>query len=370
MREPGGKDLFLLDAGDLLFKRYSGPIPQNEVQMATERAQLILDSFNLMGYDALAIGDDDLSLGKEFLQEMAKRAKFPFLSTNVIDEATGKPLFQTHLLKELAGLRIGLFSLLSSEAFQNPYDPRRKGLQFRSPTETAQAMVKELQPRTDLIILLSHLGYPKDVELAQTVPGIHFIIGGHSAVNLPNPPFIQRSWIFQMASKGLYGGRLQLLLRSNELLFFNGSEKRSLENSLHQLKERVLTADVNEIEYWLQSNLGLYARILNMARLSQIRFPEELPQNLRDLVAALKAQDSEKQKGLRGRVKEEAEQALKQLEARNELHHHLIALGQQIKDHPEIATWVQQFRSKYPEPEKASVPRQEAPRPKGPTPQK
>ncbi len=364
MRDTGGKDLLLLDAGDLLFKRYPGPVPQNEVQMVTERANLILESFNLMGYDAMAIGDDDLTLGKEFLQEMSRKARFPFLSTNVIDEATGRPLFQTHLLKEVAGLRIGIFSLLSPEAFQNPYDPRRRGLQLRAPTETAQAMIKELQPKTDLIVLLSHLGYPRDVELAQTVSGIHFIIGGHSAVNLPNPPLIQRSWIFQMASKGLYGGRLQLTLRGNDPPFLNASDKRTLENSLYQLKERVLSADVTEMENWLQSNLALYGRILNLLRLYQIRFPEELLQNLRDLVASLKAQDSDRQRGLRAKIREEAEQALRSLEGRNEFLHHLIALGPQIKDHPEIAKMVDQFRSKYPEPERLPPSRQEAPRPK------
>lgn len=338
--------------------------------MATEKANLMIDSLNLMGYDALTVGDDDLSLGKEFLMEMSRKANFPFLSSNVIDEATGKPLFHTQLIKEKGGLKIGIFSLLAPDAFPNTYDPRRKGLLLRSPTETAQAMVRELQTKADLIILLSHLGYPKDVEMAQTVPGIHLIVGGHSAINLPNPPVINKSLILQMAAKGLYGGRLQLTLHSNELNFFNSSEKRSLENSLNQFKERVASADVSEIENWLQFNFGTYSRILHLARLYQIRLPEEFIQSLRDLIASLKAQDHEKQKGLRVKVKEEAEQTLKQLQGRNEFIHQLIALGEQIKDHPEIAKMVENFHSKYPEPEKPALPRQEAPRPKRGSPQK
>lgn len=332
--------------------------------MVTERANLILESLNLMGYDALAIGDDDLLLGKDFLSEMSRKTNFPFLSTNVIDETTGKPLFQTHLIKEIGGLKIGIFSLLAVDAFQNPYDPRRKGLLFRSPTETAQAMVKELQTKVDLIILLSHLGYPKDVELAQTVTGIHVILGGHSGVNLPNPPVINKSLILQMAGKGLYGGRLQLTLQSNEPNFFNGSEKRALENNLNLLRERVTSAEVTEIENWLQFNAGLYSRILHLARHNQIRLPEEFLQNLRDLIASLKAQDHEKQKTLRVKVKEEAEQALTQLHGKNEYFHQLITLSPQIKDHPEIAKMIENFRFKYPEPEKSAPPRQEPPRPR------
>ena len=338
--------------------------------MATEKAKLIIDSFNLMGYDVLAIGDDDLSLGKEFLLEMSRRAKFPFLSSNVIDESSGKPLFQTHLIKKMDGLRIGIFSLIAPETFPNPNDLRKKGLALRSPTETAQAMVKELQPKTDMIILISHLGYPKDVELAQTVPGIHLIVGGHTGVNLPYPPIIKNSLIVQMAQKGLYGGRLDLTFNNNEPHFFNASEKRSFESSLNQFKERVAISDVTEVETWLQYNIGPYSRILHLARLYQISLPEEFIQNLRDLIASLKTQDTEKQKALRTKVKGEAEQILKQLQDRNEFIHNLMALGEQIKDHPEIGKMVEAFRLKYPEPEKPAPPRHEVPRPQSGAPQK
>src|SRR3972149_816671 len=182
--------ILVLDAGDLLFKKYLNPVPENALTGMAEKAHLIVESFNVMGYDALGIGDDDLTLGKEFLFEISRKANFPFLCSNLLDEASGKTLFQTSLIKEINGLRIRLFSLLSPDFFTNPSDLRKKGLNFRSPIETAKAMVEELKPKTDLIILLSHLGYPKDIEVAQTVPGINLILGGHTGMNLPYPPVV------------------------------------------------------------------------------------------------------------------------------------------------------------------------------------
>ena len=135
----------VLDAGDLLFKKYSAPIPTNESKAAGEKASLIVEAFSLMGYDAMGVGDDDLSLGKEVLLQVSKKAKFPILSSNVLNEASGRPLFQTTLIKELNGLKVGIFSLLSPEAFLNASDPRRKGLIIQSPVETARAMVNELK---------------------------------------------------------------------------------------------------------------------------------------------------------------------------------------------------------------------------------
>ena len=88
--------MLVLDAGDLLFKKYSAPIPPKESKAATEKANLIIEAFNVMGYDAMGIGDDDLSLGKDVLLQVSKKAKFPILSSNVLNEASGRPLFQTY----------------------------------------------------------------------------------------------------------------------------------------------------------------------------------------------------------------------------------------------------------------------------------
>jgi 2',3'-cyclic-nucleotide 2'-phosphodiesterase (5'-nucleotidase family) len=74
--------------------------------------------------------------------EISKKANFPFLSSNLFDEASGNTLFRSSIIKEVNGLRIGIFSLLSSEFFTGPFDPRKKGLTIRPPIEVAQEMVK------------------------------------------------------------------------------------------------------------------------------------------------------------------------------------------------------------------------------------
>jgi 2',3'-cyclic-nucleotide 2'-phosphodiesterase (5'-nucleotidase family) len=299
-----------LDAGDLLFKKFSKPVAEDEVKMVSEKASLILESFNLMGYDALGIGDDDLSLGKDFLMEMAKKARFPFLSSNIIDEGSGKLLFQPYLLKEAAGFRIGIFSLLSPDVFLSPSDPRRKGLAFRDPVETAQAMIKELQPKTNLIILLSHLSYPKDVELAQNTSGIQLIIGGHTGANLLYPPMIKNTYLLQTAPKGMYGARIDFNFSNNTFSFYNSTEKRSLESRLNYIKYRLMAKETPEREkaQWLKT---------------------------------------------RG----DTERALAQFQGKNEFTNIMFPLREGMKDHPDILRMVDEYRSKYPEPEKPAPPK-------------
>ena len=83
-----------------------------------------------MGYHAIGIGDDDLSLGKKFLVELSKTFNITFLSSNVIDEESGKTLFQRYIIKEVNGLKIGIFSLLAPDVFFRPVRSEEKGIDF------------------------------------------------------------------------------------------------------------------------------------------------------------------------------------------------------------------------------------------------
>jgi 2',3'-cyclic-nucleotide 2'-phosphodiesterase (5'-nucleotidase family) len=293
------KGLLVLDSGDLLFKKYKNPIQENELKGMTEKAQLIVESLNLMGYDAIGIGDDDLTLGKEFLLEISKKANFPFLSSNLLNEAAGKVLFQSSLIKEIHGHRIGIFSLLSPDLFTGPSDPRKKGLTIRQPIEVAQAMVKELKPKADLIVLLSHLGYVKDIEMAQTVRGINIIVGGHSGINLIYPLVIKDTMILQTASRGMFGARLDLFFYNNEPIFYNSATKISLENNLTSINQRLNSKETPEVE--------------------KVQWQK---------------------------AKEDTERTLNQLQGKNEFTNNIIPLQDQMKEHPDIKKMLEAYRGK------------------------
>jgi 5'-nucleotidase len=263
-----------------------------------EKAHLIVESFNLIGADAMGIGDDDLTLGKEFLLEISKKASFPFLCSNLVDDASGKNLFRSSLIKELNGLRIGMFSLLSPDFFTGPSDPRKKGLSIRSPVESAQAMVRELKPKTDLIILLSHLGYAKDMELAQTVQGIHVIVGGHNGMNLPYPPSLN-TIILQTGPRGMFAGRLDLFFYNNEPVFHNSAKKGSLENNLNHINQRLTSKETPEVEK------------------AQLR-----------------------------KAKEETERTLNQLRSGNQFTNRILPLQEQMKEDSDIKNLIEAYKAK------------------------
>ena len=161
-------------------------------------------------------------------------------------------------------------------------------------------MVKELQPKTDLIILLSHLSYQKDVELAQTVSGIHLIVGSHTGMNLVYPQVLKNTVILQTSPKGMYAGRLDLTLINSDSGFYNIATKRTLENQLLNLKNRLNSPQVSETE---------------------------------------KAQLQ--------KSTEKIEQDIKQFHGKNEFTNVILPLTETMKDHPEILKMVNEFKSKH-----------------------
>ena len=279
--------------------------------MVTAKANLMLESLSLMGYDALGIGDDDLTFGMEFLGELSKKAPFPFLSSNLVDAESGKPVFQSSLIKEVNGLKVGIFSLLAPDAFSGPQDPRLKGLTLQNPIETAQRIARELKPNTDLIILLSHLGYPKDVEMAQTVPGIHIIVGGHSGVSLTYPPIIKDTVILQSPMKGMYFGQFELTFFSGSAGFYNTATTRSLENNLSNLRSRSNRKEAPKTER------EQYQRMIG-----------------------------------------DAERSIKQMEGKNQFSNAIFPLSDQIKEDPRGLKLLEDFKTHFQEPDKTSPPKQ------------
>ena len=65
-----------------------------------------------MGYDAVNVGEKDLMMGLRFLMDVVRKGKFSFISANLVDKRTEKGIFNPYVIKEIAGLMIGLFGLL------------------------------------------------------------------------------------------------------------------------------------------------------------------------------------------------------------------------------------------------------------------
>ncbi|MBE6069830.1 MAG: bifunctional metallophosphatase/5'-nucleotidase, partial [Clostridium lundense] len=141
--------------------------------------QANVDVLNLTGYDAVTIGNNE---GLTFTPEMLGQAYAGLHSSvvcgNIIEMQTGQPpaWMQSRLIIHKQGFKIGLVA--ATAAFAEFYE--LLGLESLNPLDTIARDVSQLRDEVDLVIVMSHLGLPMDRQLAETVPGIDLIIGGHT----------------------------------------------------------------------------------------------------------------------------------------------------------------------------------------------
>lgn len=177
----------LVDAGDvfqgtLYFNQYNG--------MAD------LEFYNVMGYEAMAVGNHEFDKGPQALVDFITRAKFPVLSAN-ISVAAGNPLaglIKPRTIIEKDGRKIGIFSLTPEDT--GVLSNAGPGINFTSAIEAARQQVAALKAEgVFTIIALTHVGINVDRQIAREVGGMSLIIGGHSHTpmapmnNVRTPPY-------------------------------------------------------------------------------------------------------------------------------------------------------------------------------------
>ncbi len=162
-------NVLLLDSGDILMGTAMSSVFRGEPDIL---------AMNLIGYDAMAAGNHEFDYGVEHFRRLVGLAKFPIISTSL--RARGRELTPLFVIKQVAGLRVLIFSALDEE-WADIIHPNISGaLEYFDPIGSAQGLVRGLGRSVDLIIALTHMSNSLDLGLARAVPQIHAIIGGHT----------------------------------------------------------------------------------------------------------------------------------------------------------------------------------------------
>lgn len=149
------------------------------------RGEAVVAGMNLMGYQAMALGPMELTLGVETLEQRVAQAEFPIVSANVYLQSSGELLAAPYAVLEVDGYQIGVLGLTAAvgRAPDAPAVPAE--LVVRDPRSAAAAYVGKMRAEVDLVVVLTNLTYRQGLELASAVPGIDLMVTG-SPGQLPN----------------------------------------------------------------------------------------------------------------------------------------------------------------------------------------
>ncbi|GFR67158.1 UDP-sugar hydrolase/5'-nucleotidase [Elysia marginata] len=219
--ESGGHVL-LLSGGDI-----NTGVPESDLQDAVPDFK----GMNLLGYDAMAVGNHEFDNPMSVLRMQEHIATFPFLAANIRDEATGERLFKPYTIFTLEGLRIAVLGLTTDDTQKIGNQENIQGIVFTRPEVEAKALIPVLRKQADVVIATTHMGHykngqhgsnaPGDVTLARNVRGIDLIVGGHTQNPLFEPDRENGTWILQAQDWGRYVGRADFEYRDGQLKLLN-----------------------------------------------------------------------------------------------------------------------------------------------------
>jgi 5'-nucleotidase/UDP-sugar diphosphatase len=193
-----------------------------------------LQLLSLMGYDATTFGNHEFDFGPEGLGQsievavkaghvpaiVASNTNFDAKDATLADlqRLAKDGVIRRYLVIERGGVRFGIFGLLGKEAVVYT---QGGAASFPDPIETAKDMVNVLREKekVDVVICLSHGGVARgkdgkftggdDVRVAESVPGIDVVIGGHSHTALQEAIIVNgRTPVVQAGKYGQYLGEL------------------------------------------------------------------------------------------------------------------------------------------------------------------
>jgi len=213
------KHTVYFDAGD----SFSGPY-----HSFLTKGEAVIDAMNYLGLDASAVGNHEFDHGWQNSLEQFKKAKFPLLNGNIFLKGTENLHWNNpYIIKKVNGIRLGIIGLHGRFAFYDTTaDEMIKGVEARDEEKYLRKYIKELEPKTDLIVLLIHQGIPgtqsstgekdvvrnhqKDIELAKNVPGLDLMITGHPHSGISEPIISNGTIIVSTDAYTIQLGKLEL----------------------------------------------------------------------------------------------------------------------------------------------------------------
>ena len=141
-----GKNPIILDSGNLFYKNKQID-PGIALETAKINADVIVDSYNLIGCDAFSPGVNDFAAGYENFMSLYKKSDFDYVSCNIYYKSNNsKLLFEPYKIINRSGLKIGVVGLAS--IFESD------GIVVSEPIEELGKIIDEVDAKTDFIILL------------------------------------------------------------------------------------------------------------------------------------------------------------------------------------------------------------------------
>jgi len=200
-------DTLLFDGGDT----FHGTLP-----LVQSKGEALVPILNKMGFSAM-VGHWDFGYGPKQLENLATQLNYPVLGINVYNE-DGSLFLPPYVLAEKAGLKIAVIGICCNIVDKTMPKHFSEGIHLTDGSKELSIYIEEVKSKgADVVILLSHNGFPQDVELLKSIKGIDVCLSAHTHNRLYEAIKINDSIIIQCGCHGSFVGHLQLQIEQRKV---------------------------------------------------------------------------------------------------------------------------------------------------------
>ncbi|MCW4011384.1 MAG: bifunctional metallophosphatase/5'-nucleotidase [Candidatus Bathyarchaeota archaeon] len=204
VRNPDG--VILLDNGDTIHGTYP---------VVSDRGASLKPILNKLGFDAWT-AHWDFAYGPEYLKQYAGELDYPLLAINCYDKETGELVFKPYRILTRNNVRVAIMGVAATIVDKVMPESFHTGVRFTIGEEELRHWVKHVREKenAELVIVLSHLGYPQELKLLKGVDGIDVLLSGHTHNRIRSAVKVNGALIIQSGCHGSFLGRIDLDVES------------------------------------------------------------------------------------------------------------------------------------------------------------
>lgn len=209
IRREAGHDVLVIDGGDTI---------QGSAEAALTEGSAVVSALNGIGFDLAVPGNWEVVYGPEMLRRRAAEIAHPLVAANLYDEGTGKRVFPPFLIREVSGIRVGIVG------FTDPDVPFRQppaysvGLTYTGAEELPAVIEQVREAGAEVVILLSHIGLSKAVDLTGRISGIDVHLSADTHERTYEPIDVDGVWVVEPGAFGSFLGRLDLWVEGGKIV--------------------------------------------------------------------------------------------------------------------------------------------------------
>ncbi|MBU0496176.1 MAG: bifunctional metallophosphatase/5'-nucleotidase [Chloroflexi bacterium] len=279
IRQERPGQVLAFDCGDTLHGTYPA---------VKTKGQALVPILNALRFDAMT-AHWEFAYGPQRFQEIVNQLDYPMLAINCYDAETDELVFAPYTIAEAAGLRVGVVGIAATIVDKVMPASFSEGIYFTLGNRELPGYIEKLrqEEKADLVVLVSHLGFPQEVQLAGEVDGIDVLLSGHTHNRLYRPVLVNDTIVIQSGCHGSFLGRLDLEVDRGRVVDFRHQlitvEKAiAPDPAVQALVEQALTPHRQE----LSQVVGHTATPLNRYTMLEATMDNLLLQSLLDLTGA------------------------------------------------------------------------------------